>query len=86
MYVTKHEPRDKKYFTISPEEDQIFYRYKKSVEEYNSSIFTERAKPAQKYAKGSLLQKMLDPMAGAVRQENGAILYTIEDKELSPVL
>jgi hypothetical protein len=29
-----------------------------------------------------MLQAMLDPFAGAGRDENGSILYTVEDNEL----
>lgn len=34
------------------------------------------------YEKGSILQKIMDPFAGAPKDENGSIMYTVEDKEL----
>ena len=36
-------------------------------------------KNPSKYPVGSLLQKIIDPFAGAPRDENGTILYTISE-------
>lgn len=38
--------------------------------------------PESKYERGSLLQKLLDPFAGAQRLDNGALFYEVADKEL----
>ena len=38
------------------------------------------------YEKGSLLQRMIDPFAGAPKDENGTIMYTVEEKELEELL
>ena len=37
VYITNHEPKVKKYFTTNKNEDEDFYRYKKSLEEYNQT-------------------------------------------------
>jgi hypothetical protein len=39
-------------------------------------------KSNSKYPVGSLMQKITDPFAGAPRDENGSILYTISEKEM----
>ena len=35
VYVTDHEARPKKYFTLNKKEDQDYFKYKKSLQEYN---------------------------------------------------
>ena len=55
VYVTNHEPKDKKYVTISAKEDQEFYRYKKSVEEYNNGLIKRGSKKLLRFDKGTLL-------------------------------
>jgi hypothetical protein len=65
VYVTNHEPRVKKYLTISSQEDESYYRYLKSVEEYNQVAQPEAEKKPFKFEKGSLLQKIFDPLATA---------------------
>ena len=37
VYVTDHEPKPRKYHTSNKKEDEDFYRYQKSLEEYNST-------------------------------------------------
>jgi len=37
VYVTNHKPIPKKYLTLSEEEDQEYFDYQKSIEEYNNS-------------------------------------------------
>lgn len=86
MYVTDHTPKDKKYFTLNNSEDEHFYRYKKSLEEYNQIREVKKEKPTSKYEKGSLLQKIFDPLGSCERLESGTLFYKLEDKELSPVL
>ena len=41
VYVTDHTPKDKKFFTINKNEDEQFYKYKKALAEYNSSVRTK---------------------------------------------
>lgn len=75
---------EKKYITSSEHEDEEYFNYEKSVEEYNNDIPEEKTfgKNPSKYPVGSLLQKIIDPFAGAARDENGTILYTITEKEM----
>jgi|TARA_B110000305_G_C19389170_1_gene613881 hypothetical protein len=56
VYVTDHVAEDPKLNTASEEEDQDFYDYQKSLEEYNSDAapaFTPSG--ASRYERGSLL-------------------------------
>ena len=87
IYVTRHEPKPKKYATLGKAEDEQFYAYKKALAEYNNDM-PERVygKDHLKYAKGTLLQKILDPLANSKRLENGAIFYEVEDQELDPMI
>lgn len=84
VYLTDHTPKEKKYFTLNKEEDEKFFKYKKSLEEYNSTISIKKSTAPIHWGKGSLMQKILDPLAGAQRLENGALFYRFEDKELDP--
>jgi len=75
--------------TQNEEEDLDFYEYQKSLEEYNSSGADKDGleggkKP--KYEKGSLLQRVIDPLAGAPVDEDGSVVYSVEDKELDELL
>lgn len=44
VYVTNHEPKKHKYFTLNEEEDKIYYNYIKSLEEYNNSLEIKRSR------------------------------------------
>jgi DUF2075 family protein len=84
LYVTDHQPIDAKYTTDNEEEDADFYEYQKSLEEYNSDNTATKVFGARnsKYERGSLLQRIIDPFAGAGRDEFGSIIYNVNDKEL----
>jgi hypothetical protein len=84
VYVTDHVPKTKKYFTNSEEEDIEFYNYMKSLESYNATPNVKKAAPSysSKYERGSFLQRMLDPLAGSTRLENGTIFLEIVDKDI----
>ena len=38
------------------------------------------------YKKGSMMQKVFNPLAGAERLDNGALFYKLSDEELSKTL
>lgn len=69
---------------MGEEEDEDFYNYQKSLEEYNNDTSSEAVFTSKKaiYEKGSLMQRIMDPFAESKRDEEGSILYTVEDKEL----
>ena len=88
VYVTDHQLVPEKLLTQNEEEDLDFFEYQKSLEEYNTGGAQSELKGGRKplYERGSLLQKMIDPLAGAPRDQNGSVVYTVEDKELEGLL
>ena len=84
VYVTDHQPVDPKFTTAGDEEDQDYFEYQQAMDEYNSdskTVFKASGKK-QLYPKGSLMQKIMDPLAGATTDDDGALHYFLEDKEL----
>jgi hypothetical protein len=84
VYVTDHEPVEPKFTTAGDEEDQDYFNYQQAMDDYNSdnkSVFKHSGKK-QLYTKGSLMQKIMDPLAGATTDKDGALHYFLEDKEL----
>lgn len=84
VYVTDHEPVEPKYTTAGDDEDQDYFDYQQAMDEYNAdskSTFRHVGKK-QHYPKGSLMQKIMDPLAGATTDDDGALHYYLEDKEL----
>jgi len=84
VYVTNHEAKKSRYHTTSKKEDEQFFTYKQALEEYNNEpVVSFSVKKEEKYERGSLKQKLFDPLAGAEKLENGALFYRVSDKELS---
>jgi hypothetical protein len=54
------------------------------LDAYNADSSSEAVFSSKKaiYEKGSLMQKLLDPFAESKRDEEGTIIYTVEDKEM----
>ena len=85
VYVTDHKPLVKKYSTLSDEEDMEYFNYTRSLEDYNK----EAVKPARisqfesgRYERGSMKQRIFEPLAGARKLDNGTLFYEISEKEL----
>lgn len=86
VFVTDHKPVPKKYLTTNEEEDQDFYEYQQSVAAYNAGGAGEAAlsgAATPRYEPGSLMQRIGDPFAGAPRDADGALVYTVGDAELT---
>jgi len=88
VYVTDHKPLPRKVHTLGQSEDELLFKYHQELQQYNStkSEFAKTNEKKSKYERGSLLQLILDPFAGAQRLENGALFYEVLDKELDPSL
>ena len=76
--MTDHSGKQQKFATLSKKDDETFFRYKQALQEYNA----EAPKPLnilriERYERGTLLQRVFDPLAGAVRDENGTLVYTL---------
>ena len=84
VYVTDHKPRPNKYLTFNAEEDAMFFKYRESLNNYKTSKKEKVVIPAySKFEKGSYKQRVFDPLAGARRDENGTLVYNLEDKEIA---
>ena len=89
VYVTDHKLVPEKLNTQNEDEDLDFYEYQKSLQEYNSSGSAESkvgGASRPRFERGSILQRIIDPLAGAPVDENGSVVYTVEDKELDHLL
>ena len=86
VYVTDHKPAVKKFSTLSDEEDEEYFNYAQSLKEYNQ----EEVTPARisrfesgRYERGSLKQRLFEPLAGSRTLDNGTLFYEVSEKELS---
>jgi lipopolysaccharide biosynthesis glycosyltransferase len=86
VYVTDHKPVAKKFSTLSDEEDAEYYAYVRSLEDYNNKQMEgERVSRFEsgRYERGTLKQRIFEPLAGARTLENGTVFYEVSEKELS---
>lgn len=89
VYVTDHKPVAKKFSTLSEEEDQEYFNYVKSLEEYNSQSAAPKNLSrfeSGRYERGSLLQRLLEPLADAQTLDNGTVFLEIVDKDVASQL
>ena len=85
--ITDHKAPVEKLLVHSDEEAEQFFKYKQSLEAYKSEAPRPVVpKPKRKYERGSLAQRLFDPMQDAVKDAEGCYNYTVEDKELSSML
>lgn len=82
VYVTDHKVKTEQLLTFSEEEDEQFYKYHQSLNAYKTKA-SITIKPTIKYDKGSLSQRLFDPLAGSTRNANGTIVYEVAEKELA---
>lgn len=80
IYVTDHTPVEPKYGTAGEDEDQDYFDYQQSLDEYNNEGSNGSGSGTafgSKYVKGSLLQRIMDPLAYATKDANGTLCYTV---------
>lgn len=84
VYVTDHSPVDPKYVTGSEEEDLDYFEYQKSLDAYHEAGKREvaRAAATSRYERGSLMQRIMDPLADATRDANGSICHTVSQADM----
>lgn len=83
VYVTDHKAPTPNYLTGNEEEDEECRAYEESLAEYNAAGSAGGDSSHDgKYKRGSLLQRIMDPFAGAPKDSDGAIVYTVTDEEL----
>jgi hypothetical protein len=86
VYITDHKAKPGKFNTTNAKEDEQFYKYYQSLQQYNSEVNnTQRISQFEsgRFERGSLAQRVFEPLAGAKRNENGTLVYEVLDKELS---
>ena len=89
VYVTDHKPENKKFSTLSDQEDQEYYNYVRSLQEYNSKQPEgDRVSRFEsgRYEKGSLLQRIFEPLAGAKTLDNGTVFYEVTEQEITKLV
>jgi len=71
--------------TLSEEEDRHFFEYMQELKNYKS----EKGKTTRvsqfesgRYKKGSLKQRLFEPLAGASRDANGTLVFEFTDSDL----
>ena len=82
VYITDHVKKAEKFLTFSEEEDEHFFKYSQALNNYKVSDFVKPKPTKGKYERGSLAQRIFDPLAGARRNENGTLVYEVVDKEV----
>jgi hypothetical protein len=88
VYITDHTPKEQRYHTGSVAEDKDFFRYSQSVAEFNATSTTPATPQLEynsKYKRGSLAQRMFDPLASAKRLSNGTLFVEVSEAELGDV-
>ena len=86
VYITDHKAKPAKFNTTNAKEDEQFYKYHQSLQQYNTETNnTPRISQFEsgRFERGSLAQRVFEPLAGAKRNENGTLVYEVLDKELS---
>ena len=86
VYVTDHKAKPAQYSTLNEDEDLEYYNYVKSLEDYNR----QQAKPQRvsrfesgRYERGSLKQRIFEPLADATVLENGTVFLELTDKDIA---
>lgn len=86
VYVTDHKPVPKKFSTLSEEEDQEYYEYVRGLQEYNKKQMAgDRVSRFEsgRFERGSMKQRLFEPLAGAVKLENGTTFYEVSENEIA---
>ena len=88
VYVTDHKPKAKKFSTLSEEEDEEYFAYMRSLEDYNERQMGERVSQFEsgRYERGSMKQRIFEPLAGAKTLENGTLFLELNDKDFGAEL
>ena len=88
VYVTDHKAKAKKFSTLSDEEDQEYFEYIRRLEDYNKREMGTRVSRFEsgRYERGSMKQRVFEPLAGARTLENGTLFLELSDKDFGDQL
>lgn len=87
VYTTDNKVKTPKYNVNNEKELDAFIRYQQDLEAYNADV-EQKAQPAKKlgkYRKGSLAQRIFEPLIDAERDENGTLVVNVDACEIRNV-
>lgn len=79
VIVTDYTPKPNRYHTTSVKDDKAFFEYSKALKDYNGDASAPRVCQAKEI---SILERIRNPLPGAVNLEDGSHYYKLEDNEL----
>lgn len=85
LHITDHKPKVRQFSTLNEEEDAEYFNYVQSLADYNRSVPAPNRQSqfsSGRFEKGSFLQRMLEPLAGARKLDNGTLYYEVSEKEI----
>ncbi len=87
VYTTDNKYKAPKYNVNNEKELDAFIKYQEELESYNAAIEkkTEVVKKRGKYRKGTLAQKIFEPLIDAQKDENGTYNVVIDEVEIRNV-
>jgi len=85
VYITDHKKKAEKMHTLSEEEDAQFYEYMQSLNNYQKAPEPTRVSQFEsgRYPRGSLRQKLFEPLAGARRNADGTLVFEMSERDLA---
>jgi hypothetical protein len=85
VYITDNKPKTPKYVVNNDKELEAFMRYQESLEGYNAGIDAKSAsvKKRGKYRKGSLAQRLFEPMVDAEKDADGSYFVKVDAQEIT---
>lgn len=87
IYVTDHQPRERKVHTLNQSEDQKLFAYHQAMKEYNATPSDNfKQQQAKTKAASTFLERMFNPLSGFTRNQDGQLFYQISDEELPDYL
>lgn len=88
VFITNHKADTPRYLTLNEDEDLHFQEYMASLQTYKEKPVAKRVSQYEsgRYERGSLAQRLFEPLAGAHRNEQGALEVSISDKDLRTYL
>ena len=87
VYTTDNKYKAPKYNVNSDKELDAFIKYQEELEAYNADVSKKSAvvKKRGKYRKGTLAQKIFEPLIDAQKDENGTLKVNVESVEIRNV-
>ena len=87
VYITDNKPKAPRYNVNNEKELDVFMNYEANLQAHNEGLNTvpKAVKRIGKYRKGSLAQKIFEPLIEAERDENGTYNLQVEECEINRI-